>query len=94
MSRQIIISRTAFLDIEQSVDYYKNQQKGLGRRFENQAHSTFKKIQQFPFAASFAFDEVRYKLIDKFPYIILYEFDEVNIYILRVFHTNQSPDKL
>ena len=71
--------------------YYQQQQKGLGKKFENQIHTSFKKIQKFPFAASLAYENVRYKIVEQFPYIILYEFDEVNIYILRIFNTHQKP---
>jgi hypothetical protein len=93
INRKIIISLTAFRDIGQGIDYYKLQQKGLGRRFENLIHATFGKIQKNPYSASYAYDTVRYKVAETFPYIILYEFDDVNIYILRVFNTYLSPDK-
>ena len=94
MSLKIIVSKTAARDIEQGIDYYKLQQKGLGRQFENLVHTTFKNIQKYPNAASFAYEDVRYKVMDKFPYIILYELNKTNIYILRVFNTYLSPDKM
>jgi plasmid stabilization system protein ParE len=94
MARKIIVSKTAFRDIDIGVEYYKQQQNGLGRRFESLIHITFKKIQKFPHSASYAYENVRYKVADDFPYIILYEFDDVNIYILRVFNTHLSPDKI
>ena len=90
MPRKLKIYSIAKRDIENGVEYYKLQQKGLGRKFENLVHTTFKKIQRSPHVASFAYDDVRYKVMDKFPFIILYEFDAVNIYILRVFNTHQE----
>ena len=59
MRRKIQIYTLALQDIENGVDYYKLQQKGLGKKFEKQISATFKKIQKFPFAASFAYDNVR-----------------------------------
>ncbi len=93
MSWKIIVSTSASWDIANGIDYYKLQQKGLGRKFENKVHTTIKRIQKYPFAASFALESegVRYKVMDVFPFIILYKFDEVNIYILRVFNTNKNP---
>lgn len=91
MPRRIKVYSVALRDIESGIGYYKVQQKGLGKKFENQIHATFKKIQKYPFAASFAYDNVRYKVVERFPYIILYEFDDVNIYILRIFNDHQEP---
>jgi hypothetical protein len=91
MPRKIKVYSLAFRDIENGVTYYQVQQNGLGKRFEKQVNATFKKIQKFPFAASLAYENVRYKIVEHFPYIILYEFDEVNIYILRIFNTHQEP---
>jgi len=91
MARKIKIYSLALRDIENGITYYQLQQKGLGKRFESQVHASFKKIQKSPFAASFAFENVRYKILERFPYIILYEFDESYIYILRIFNTHQEP---
>ncbi len=91
MARKIKVYSLAAGDIKSAVAYYQLQQKGLGKRFETQVHLAFKKIQKFPFAASFAYESVGYKVMARFPYIILYEFDDVNIYILRVFNTHQDP---
>jgi len=91
MPRKIKIYSLAIRDIENGVAYYQSQQKGLGKKFESQVNTTFRKIQKFPFAASFVFENVRYKVTERFPYIILYEFDDANIYILRIFNTHQGP---
>ena len=58
MPRKIIVSFTALRDIESGIEYYKLQQKGLGRHFESIVQATFKKIQKFPHAASFAYEDV------------------------------------
>jgi toxin ParE2 len=91
MSTRIKIYSLALRDIEKGIAYYQTQQKGLGKRFERQVHTTFKKIQRFPFSASFIYENVRYKVIEQFPYVILYEFDADYIHILRIFNTHQEP---
>jgi len=80
----------ALRDLEIGTAYYQLQQKGLRKRFEKQVHTTFKKIQKFPLAASIAYENVRYQIMERFPYIILYELDGSNIYILRIFNTHQE----
>jgi len=91
MSRKIKVYSLALQDIQNGAAYYQLQQKGLGKRFEKQVNTTFKKIKKFPFAASLAYDSVRYCVIDHFPFTILYELDEACIYILRIFNTHQEP---
>ncbi len=91
MLRKIKVFTLALRDIENAIAYYQQEQKGLGKRFEKQVQASFKKIQEFPFAASFAYEGVRYKIIERFPHIVLYEFDDNNIYILRIFSTHQEP---
>ena len=91
MIRKIKIYSLALKDIENGIEYYKLQQKGLGTKFEKQVKDTIVRIQKFPYSASIAYDQVGYKVLERFPYIILYEFDEANIYILRVFNVHQEP---
>ena len=91
MIRKIKIYSLALRDIENGVEYYKLQQKGLGTKFEKQVKDTIVRIQKLPYSASIAYDQVGYKVLERFPYIILYEFDEANICILRVFNVHQEP---
>ena len=91
MTRKIKLYSLALRDIEHGITYYQQQQKGLGKRFENQINDIFKKIQKFPFAASIAYENVRYKVMDTFPYIILYEISDTAIYVHRIFNTHQEP---
>ena len=91
MTREIQIYDLALDDIACGINYYQSQQHDLGNRFEQQIHASLDKIKDFPFAASIAYENVRYKIVEHFPYIILYQVDEVNIYILRVFNTYQKP---
>ena len=79
MSRKLRISRTALRDIDKGVNWFKVQQKGLGKKFQSRVNATLKNIRKFPYSASFAYDTVRYKVMEVFPYNILYEFDDLNI---------------
>lgn len=90
MSARIEITPLALSDIQQGIDYYNQQQKGLGARFEDIINSTFRKISIMPMSASYAYDRVRYKVVKSFPYIILYEVSEISVQILRVYNTHLS----
>ncbi len=81
----------AYSDIRKGYDYYNNQQKGLGKRFESVIKDTLAKIQKMPFSASMAYGDTRYKVVAKFPYIILYRIQENVIFIAHVFNTYQQP---
>ena len=85
------VSTDALYDIQQGVDYYNDQQKGLGKRFASLINKTFTNIKKMPLSASFAFDNTRYKVVKKFPYIVLYRVQENTILIARVFNTHQQP---
>jgi len=94
MTRKIRITPKALNDIQEAINYYNGQQKGLGRRFQKNVDKYLSKIQKMPQSATIAFDNVRYKVVDSFPYIITYEFNDQNIIILRVFNTQLNPEKL
>ena len=73
MAYKIKITPTAFNDLQNSIDYYNKQQKGLGIKFNNVIQITFIELKKEPASGSFIYDSVRYKVIKKIPYIILYD---------------------
>ena len=92
MAYKIKITPTAFQDIQNSIDYYNKQQKGLGIKFNNVIQNTFIELKNVPASGSFVYDSVRYRVIKKFPYIILYELiDHNTIAVYRIFNTSQNP---
>ena len=92
MAYTIKITPTAFNDLQNSIDYYNKQQKGLGKKFNTAIQNAFTQLKRVPASGSFMYDNVRYRVISKFPYIILYELtahDTIAVY--RVFNTSQNP---
>ena len=90
MLYHIKITPTALNDLQQGIDYYQLQQKGLGKRFSNVIETTLEKIKLMPHAASIAYNDVRYKIVDKFSYVVLYKIHNDDILILRIFNTYQQ----
>ena len=93
MKVKIFIQVEAMEDIQQGIDYYNEQQKGLGKKFHTQIKNTFKELKTSPFF-QIRYDDVRCLLVKKFPYLIHYVLDEkkksVTIYRLR--HTSMNPE--
>ncbi len=90
MKYVIKITPRALADLDGGVDFYNEQQKGLGSKFSTVIKGTFIKIKEMPFAASISYDDVRYKVVDKFPYLILYRLVGNSVHVLRVFNTHQQ----
>jgi len=91
MSYTLKITPTAFSDIQNGIDYYQSQQKGLGAKFADHVQTVLGKIETLPLSASIAYADIRYKKIYKFPYVILYVVKGSTVIILRIFNTHQNP---
>ncbi len=63
----VIFSPVAIDDVEQTIDYYEEQQFGLGKRFAAQLQLTLNAIKRNPFFASIRYDNIRWDSIKKFP---------------------------
>lgn len=93
MTFRLTLSPSAIEDIRAGIGWYNSQLPGLGDKFEQTINATFLRIKKQPFAASFAYDSVRYKVVGQFPYIVLYETIKSTVFILRVFNTHMRSDK-
>jgi toxin ParE1/3/4 len=90
MKYSLKITPKALIDIQTGVDYYNNQQKGLGKKFSSVIGTTLNDIRKMPMAASIAYDDIRFKVVDKFPYVVLYVVRGNSIFVTRVFNTHQQ----
>jgi toxin ParE1/3/4 len=90
----IIIDPRAIREIREAMDYYDEQQAGLGQRFEAELNKNLLKLQKNPFFR-IRYDKVRCLPVKKFPYLVHYTVDEANnlIFIHAVFHTSRDPAK-
>ena len=89
----VIFSPVAIDDVEKTVDYYEEQQPGLGKRFAAQLQLTLNVIKRNPFFASVRYDDIRCAAIKKFPYLVHYYIDEneLLITIIAVYSTYKEP---
>jgi toxin ParE1/3/4 len=88
------VNPQAKIDIQNQIDYYNDQQKGLGKRFHNEIKSTFKAISKNPFY-QIRYQNVRCLPLKKFPAMVHFTVDEKKqqITVRAVFYTSQHPKK-
>ena len=93
MTFNLLVEPEALDDIQQAVDWYNMQKKGLGKRFFNVVRKSFKTLAKNPFFAV-RYDNVRCLSVEKFPFLIHYTVDEQNkqIQVFAVINTNRNPD--
>lgn len=94
MKYSIIIEENALQDIQDAIDYYDEQQFGLGEKFENNIHRSIMAMAKNPFY-QVRYDQIRCFPLKKFPYMIHFELQATDcvVRIIAVFHTSQSPKK-
>lgn len=61
MAYTIKITPTAFRDLQNSIDYYNEQQKGLCKKFNTAIQNAFTQLKKVPASGSFMYDNVRYR---------------------------------
>ncbi len=91
---EIILEPDALIDIQDAIDYYENEQSGLGIKFEQALNKLFLSLEKSPFYAV-RYDEVLCLPMKKFPYMIHYTLNEPNFnFVVRaVLHTSLNPAK-
>jgi toxin ParE1/3/4 len=91
---KVSIEDNALLDIQEAIDYYDDQQIGLGKKFEHSLHKSITALTKNPFY-QIRYDHIRCLPLKKFPYMIHFEVLEAIrlIRIIAVFHTAQNPEK-
>ena len=88
---------TSFLDAAQSefddaIDYYDEQQPGLGSEFAEEVGDALERVNHYPEAWSPLSPRVRRCVINRFPYSVLYEVRSEIIIIVAIQHHHQEPE--
>jgi plasmid stabilization system protein ParE len=89
---RLYFSRKAKIEMADAWDWYEDEQKGLGARFENNVDEKIRLIIRNPFLYPIKGIH-REANVDSFPFIIVYSFNETRniVSILSVFHTSRNP---
>lgn len=78
-------------ELDESIQYYEIQQKGLGKRFYSDFKNTLVRIQKFPKANQIIISDIRRCLLKTFPYSIVYEIINNTIVIISISHQHRKP---
>ena len=92
MKYKLVVSVDAENDIEDAMDHYENQQKGLGKRYLLSVKVATKLIIQSPFGFAKIFMEIRKVNTQKFPYSLFYSIEEEQkeVVVFAVIHNSRS----
>jgi hypothetical protein len=75
-----------------AIDYYENNDPGLGYDFSIEVYSAIQNIVNFPNAWPIIEEDIRRCLVKRFPYGIIYGIEHDAIFILAVMHLHRHPD--
>jgi len=88
----VVFLNEAKIEIEDAVEYYELQSKGLGKVFKTELKQTVQRIVSFPLAWTEIKPDIRRAIMSKFPYNVLYSVEAESILILAVAHHHRKPN--
>lgn len=91
MSR-LIYDSAALQEYEDAVEYYKDIDLELAKRFRNDVLDAVKGISKSPLQWPIYVDDVRRRVLSDFPYIIFYLTSSELITIVAIMHSSREPD--
>ena len=74
-----------------TIDWYEQQEPGLGQSFSDEVVAAIVRIIDFPTAWPFLHGDIRRCLTNRFPFGVLYTVDQNEIYILSIMHLRRKP---
>ena len=94
MSYSVIIEPVALKDIQQGINYYDDQQAGLGKKFEAAVNEHLVSIGKNAFF-QVRYDNVHCLPVKKYPYMIHFTVNETDaiVTVRAVFQTSLDPKK-
>jgi plasmid stabilization system protein ParE len=81
-------ARAEFIE---AVEYYNEQQEGLGFEFSDEVRSTIERIIQYPEAWSLISKRTRRCRTKRFPFGIIYQVRGETLLIIAVMHLHREP---
>ena len=76
---------------QDAVEYYEQQQVGLGLKFLEEVYAAIQRVLQFPTAWPQSSRRSRRCLTNRFPYGIIHEIRDSEILIVAVTHHSRKP---
>ncbi len=91
---KVKIDQDALSDIQEITNWYNNQQKGLGTRFQNTAVKQINTLSKYVHSHAVRYQEFRCMVIKKFPYMVHYYINEENslVEVFAIIGTSRDPE--
>ena len=89
---QIEFIEPASIELDDAIQYYEIQLKGLGRKFLNEVLESINLIQKFPQLWAKNSTNTRKAVLRNFPYNVIYSAAENKITIIALAHQNRMPE--
>jgi hypothetical protein len=93
MAYTLKIEPVVFIDIQEAIDWYNQQQKGLGRRFHAAVKKQFQLLKKRPQSFAIRYHQVHCIVVDRFPYMVHYRINDLamEVIITAVISTDRDP---
>ncbi len=90
---KILIDPKALRDIQDATDWYNEQLKSLGSRFQKQVKIQISSLVTNPGVYSIRYNKVRCMPIRRFPFLVHFSLDQnrMIVEIVAVLHTSRNP---
>lgn len=88
MSLPVVLRRRAQKELDDSAEWYENQQPGLGTDFVDEVQAVFDTISNQPDRYPVAHRDIREAPVAHFPYCVYYRIRPTRV---AVFHTSRDP---
>jgi plasmid stabilization system protein ParE len=91
---QLLLRPQSYIDLEESFQWYSNQQNNLGLNFLKQVEICFEKIKSNPYSYQLIKKKLRRAIVKKFPYGIFYQIENKEIIVFAIFHLSRDPKSI
>ena len=88
---RVLLGEAAKVELENAIEWYELQSKGLGGRFARAMDITVKRIVLYPEISPTLVKEIRRAMVKGFPYGIIYSLKDEYIEIISVAHSHRKP---
>jgi toxin ParE1/3/4 len=92
MNLPVVLRHKARAEFDAAVDWYEQQNAGLGTKFVDQVQAVFDRISATPELHAKIYREVRRALVRRFPYSVYYRIKADRVVVLAVFHNKRNPN--
>jgi len=91
---EIDILGSAYEDLDEAVNYYESQSKGLGFKFHEDFLNQAEKLKVNPQFFRNYVEDFRRILFDKFPYLVIFKIIENRIVIFAITYGGKDPEAI